>query len=275
MQRQVTILFLAVVIMSSGMITKEPTKLDELNLKGNVKSVLETVNATLKGSGTSASSNKLSIFSNIGMLIETQLHKNHKLYSRIVYTYSAENKLLEYIDFNADGSQYLKVSYDYNEKGHIKEEHFDRTEQKRYDENRQLIDLEYEKYYELLFTDVKYKCDYKGFKLEEKYLRSNGSLSHKLTYKYDFKYNLIELRYYNSANKPTKRIKFKYNSKGNKSESKTFISNRLAVTSLFTYEYDNNKNWINRLEKRKVEENIFTSDIGSDDVITKRVIVYY
>jgi len=254
---------------------KPPTHLDKMELKGSIESIRKIVNAINPNSDNILISSTMSAFNTTGMLREIIELKDHKLFSKKVFSYSSEDELLGYTDYNSDGSVYLEVICSNNEKGFITSEHYDRTTQKLYNENRQRVDVEYEKIYKNIFTEIIYKSDFKGYTLEEKYLRADGSLSHKYTYKYDYKYKLLELKYFNSEGKAVKRIKYKYNKNGEVDESKTYISNRLAITSNFSYEYDSNNNWNKKHEKRQVVENIFTSGISKDDVITERIIKYW
>lgn len=275
MKRQITLVLLAILFCAFHTNNKPPSHLDQMKFKGSIKSVLEVVKVIDSDADNKLVFTTISTFANSGMLYEIKELKNHKLFSKKIYTYSINNELLGYIDYNSDGSIYLKVTYDFNEKGFITAEHFDRSNQKMYNKERQKIDVEYEKIYQNLFTEIVYKCDFKGYKIEEKYLKPDGSLSHKFTYKYDYKYNLLELKQYNSSGKSIKRIKYRYNSNGDTEESKTFFSNRLALTSTFSYEYDSFNNWTKKHERRQVEENIFTEDISRDDVLTERIIKYY
>jgi len=86
---------------------------------------------------------------------------------------------------------------------------------------------------------------------------------------------LVELKIYNSKGQAEKRIKYRYNKYNDVFESKTYISNRLALTSTFSYVYDEYDNWISRTEKRKLQENLFTTNIDSSDILTQRIITYY
>ena len=274
MKQQITLVILAIILSAFSTNNKPPTHLDKMELKGNIESIRKIVNVIKPTSGNILISSTLSAFNTTGMLREIIELKNHKLFSKKVFSYSAEDELMGYTDYNSDGSVYLEVICSNNEKGHITSEHYNRTSQKLYDEDRQRVDVEYEKIYKNLFTEVIYKSDFKGYTLEEKYLRADGSLSHKYTYKYDYKYKLLELKYFNSEGKSVKRIKYRYNKNGQVEESKTYISNRLALTSTFSYEYDSFNNWIRKYEERQVVENIFTEGISKDNILTKRIIKY-
>ncbi len=217
----------------------------------------------------------VSEFSKSGMLTVVKEFRDGQLFSKKVYDYSVDQQLLGYGDYNADGSLYLKVKYSFDENGFLIGEKFDRTQQKLYNPNRQKVFQEYEKIYENMFVEIIYKCDFKGHKIEEKYLNANGSLSRLFTYKYDYRFFKTEEKYYNAERRPVWRTKFKQNSHGFVQECKKYISNRLAVTSTFIYQYDTQGNWIERFEKRKVEDNILTVEISRNDIVSTRIIAYW
>lgn len=266
---------MAIIFCSADIYTYTPSSSVKLNLNGSVKSITQLENKLSSDSTNKIIRNSTKIFDNNGKIIELLKFKNHKLFSRINYYYSDSGNISYSQETNADGSLYLQIKYFYDEDGYIESKVFDRSQQKSYNIDRQKADVEYEEYYSNLFTKIQYKCDYKGYKLEETYLKDNEELTRKLTYKYDYKYNLVELKIYNSNGQVDKRIKYRYNKYNDILESKTYISNRLALTSTFTYNYDDNENWISRTEKRKLQENLFTTNIDSSDILTQRIITYY
>lgn len=266
---------MAIIFCSSDIYTYTPNSYVNLNLKGDVKTITQLENKLSPDSTNNIIQNCTKYFDNSGKIIELLKFKNHKLFSRINYYYSDSGNIKYSKETNADGSLYLTINYFYNDEGHIESKIYDRSNQKSYNIDRQKEDIEYDKYYNNLFTKIQYKCDYKGYKLEEKYLKDNGELTRNLSYKYDYKYNLVELKIYNSKGQVEKRVKYRYNKYNDVLESKTYISNRLALTSTFSYVYDETKNWISRTEKRKLQENLFTTNIDSSDILTQRIITYY
>ncbi len=135
--------------------------------------------------------------------------------------------------------------------------------------------MEYDKYYQNLFTSIICKNDFKGYILEEKYITQNGTLSFKLLYNYDYKYNRVGIKYYNKSGHVSWRKKLKYDSLGNAMESKLYESNRLALVSKFEYEFDMNNNWIKRIETRKLYDNFFADNLNENSHTTIRKIEYY
>jgi len=275
MYKQFSIILLAVLFISSTGEKRPPTHLEESNLRGSVKTLTEVRSALLPDSTFRIISHTVSVFSKSGMLAEVKHIRGGQLFSRKIYDYSIDQKLQGYSDYNSDGSLYLKVKYVFDENGFLIGEKFDRTRQKLYNQNRQRVFQEYEKVYGNMFVEVVYKCDFKGHKTEQKYLNADGSLSHLLTYKYDYKFFKVEEKYLNADRKAVWRTKFKQNSHGFVHECKKYISNRLAVTSIFDYQYDAQGNWTERFEKRKVEDNILTVEISRNDIVTTRVIEYW
>jgi len=266
---------MAIIFCSSDIYTYTPSSYVKMNLNGSVKSLTQLENKLSPDSTSNIIQNSTKFFDNNGKIFELMKLKNHKLFSKINYYYSDSGNISYSRETNADGSLYLEIKYFYDDEGYIKSKFFDRSHQKSYSFDRQKADVEFEEYYSNLFTKIQYKCDYKGYKIEEKFLKDNGELTRKLTYKYDFKYNLVELKIYNSNGQAEKRIKYRYNNYNDILESKTYISNRLALTSTFSYVYDENDNWISRTEKRKLQENLFTTNIDSSDILTQRIITYY
>lgn len=275
MKRQITLLMMAVILCSSDIYTYTPSSYVKMNLKGSVKTLTELENKLSPDSNSKIIQNSTKFFDNSGKIIQLMKFKNHKLFSKVNYHYSDSGNIDYANETNPDGSLFLRVEYFYNEDGFIESKVYDRSYQTSYNVDRQKVDVEFDEYYSGLFTKIQYKCDYKGFKLEEKFLKDNGELTRKRTYKYDYKYNLVELKIYNSNGQVDKRIKYRYNKYNDILESKTYISNRLALTSSFTYVYDDNDNWTSRTEKRKLQENLFTANIDTNDILTQRIITYY
>ena len=275
MKQQIILVFVIVFLTSASTNKKQISDLERMNLKGNIKTLLEIVQVIYENSEKSIIFNTITNFNIDGMIVEKRILKKHTLFSRLVYNYNSENQITGFNDYNPDGSLYISVTYESDEDGFIIAEHYDRSTQRLYDEKRQPIDVLNEEYYEKLFTDVFYKRDFKGYKLEEKYLKANGSLSHKYLYSHNYKYYLVEKKYYNSANNLFYKTKYKYNEHGDSYKSTTFISHRLGYVTTLTYEYDVFDNWVKREETKKIEDNIFTKDVIRDLVVTDRIIQYY
>ena len=134
----------------------------------------------------------------------------------------------------------------YNEKGNKIEENY-------YNSNGSLI-----------YKNT-YKYDEKGNKIEENYYNSNGRLYSKTTYKYDEKGNMIEDNFYDSDDGSLiYKTTYKYDEKGNIIEENHYDSNG-RLDSKYTYEYDKNNNWTQRIEYKNTIPHR----------ITERIIEYY
>ena len=134
----------------------------------------------------------------------------------------------------------------YNEKGNKIEENY-------YNSNGSLI-----------YKNT-YKYDEKGNIIEENYYNSNGRLYSKTTYKYDEKGNMIEDNFYDSDDGSLiYKNTYKYDEKGNNIEKNNYDSNG-RLDSKYTYEYDKNNNWTQRIEYKNTIPHR----------ITERIIEYY
>jgi hypothetical protein len=265
-------LIVLLAVFSSSVIPQ--SNLKQMHLNGSIRTLTETISFTNDTLNQPLSST-FSRFTKSGMLVEKRILKNNKLFSKTIFEYSLDDEMLGFTDYNADGSVYFKVKCDCDDNGFVVSEQYDRSFQEKYNENRQVIDFRYDEIYEKIFITVIIKNDFKGYKLEEKFLNPNGTLSHRRVYKYDFKYNLTETKTYNSSNNLQKKYKNKYTRTDDLIKSKLFISNRLAVTSAYSYEFDLIGNWVKRIETREVEENIYTEDISRETFVSKRTIEYY
>jgi len=257
----------------------QQTDLENSNLSENIKSIRETTYSTpVHGANIgkkTITTDNYTIYTSEGYKQKTSEYKNGVLFAYTLYNYNQNNIKISSYEYNANNSLYLTIVYKSNEKGTEIKAYFNRELQKTYDDQRQSIEVEYETYYSKLFTSILYKMDFKGFILEEKYFSEDSVQLHKYMYKYDYKHNRVEVKYYNSSGNVSWRKKIKYDSDGNIAEIKLFESNRIAIISKFTYEFDPHKNWITREETRKLYDNFFSDNLNDNTVITKRKIEYY
>ncbi len=272
-------MFLTTLLSGFSVAQQQKTDLANSNLKGKVSSVRVTTNSLSNNTGDDSKeiivSDKYTSYSNKGNKLKTSIFKEGILFSYIIYNYDNQDIITSSKEYNADKSLYLTISYNCNDKGIITEAFHNRILQKAYDDDRFSIDVEYDKYYQNLFTHAKFKSDFIGNILEERYFTQTGNLSFKILNKYDYKYNKVEVKYYNNSGKVSWRKKFKYDLAGNVIESKLFESNRLALVSKFEYEFDQNNNWKKRVETRKLYDNFFADNLNDNTLITVRKIEYY
>jgi hypothetical protein len=255
------------------------TDLEKCHLKGNVKSVMETRYA-LSDSGKNSTREKIiyqrsTAFDVNGSETGTTLFKEGEEFLKSKYTFGADDKQVEMHEYHPDGTLNLVVTYKYDEKGFRTESLYDWTENRQIGEFAENTDFYYEIINNDIFTRVVHKNEYRGYCIEEEYLKADGGLSFKFTYKYDFRGNILESGYYHGNGRLSWMTKYKYDRYDNMIESRIFKSNRIAVHSEYSYQFDFIGNWIIRNEKREVFENILTAGLDKNNTVTERMIEYY
>ena len=244
-----------------------------------IKSIRQNIFSEPKGER--AFSNKHLIFDQIshynkkGIVTQTFQYKNDTLFSYTNYYYDTTGVLTSSKEFNSDNSPYLTIHFTHDKKGFITRADYIRSGQKHYDDHRNPVEVEFEKYYQNLFTYIIYVNDYMGNVLEAQYYRADNKLSFKYTYRYDFRYNQTEIKYYNNKGSVSWRKKLKYDKNGHLIQYKLYMNNRQALLSKLSYQFDQNNNWINRTETRKRYDNFFAYDVTDNTFITVRKIDYY
>lgn len=275
---EINISLLGLLIMSSFAFNL-PTTTHSSSMHGKVKSIRETRFSILKSDSLVQNqipiSDKYSLYDTMTNIIKTFQYKNDTLFSYTTFTYNDDNKLIRSDEFNSDGSLYLSITYTIDSKGFITRATYHRTTQKRYDRERNPVDVEFYKYYKDLFAYITFTNDFKGNVLEKRYFTSDNNLAFSYTFKYDYKYNATEIKYYNSHQSVSWRKKNKYNQDNNLIESTLYLNNRIALRSKFEYVLDYNRNWVKQIEKRKLYDNFYADDISDNTIITIRDIKYY
>ncbi len=158
----------------SGLSIAQHQKTDMVNpdYYGRVKSIRETVYSKSNklednGSGTIIS-DKHTSYNPEGNKQKTSIYKSGSLFSYTIYDYNEQNVKISSKEYNADNSLFLTISFTSNEKDIITKANYNRISQKSYDDERYSIDVEYDKYYQNLFTSIIFKNDFRGNTLEEK-----------------------------------------------------------------------------------------------------------
>ena len=218
---------------------------------------------------------KLQKYNAKGLITQSFQYKSDTLFSYTNYYYDTSNLLIKSKEFNSDNTPYLTIKYTHDKNGFVTRADYLRNTQKQYDDHRNPVEVEFEKYYKNLFTYIIYINDFMGNVLEEKYYTSDKRLSFKYTFKYDFRYNKIETKFYNRKGSVSWRKKMKYNKEGFLTQYKLYMNNRPALLSKFKYQLDSNKNWIKRVETRKLYNNFFAYDIKDNTIVTENEIEYY
>jgi len=270
--------FFSLIVLSSFTLNL-PTTTHNSGSQGKFKSIRETRFSILKSDSLiqnqTTISDKYSLYDTMNNIIKTFQYKSDTLFSYTTYTYNDDNRLIRSDEFNSDGSLYLSITYAIDSKGFIIQAIYHRTTQKRYDRERNTVDVEFYKYYKDLFAFITFINDFKGNVLEKKYFTSDNNLAFSYNFKYDYKYNATEIKYYNSHQSVSWRKKNKYNTDNNMIESTLYLNNRIALRSKFEYVLDNNSNWVKQIEKRKLFDNFYADDITDNTIITIRKIEYY
>ncbi|MDZ7743758.1 MAG: hypothetical protein U5Q03_18995 [Bacteroidota bacterium] len=250
------------------------------DLYGRVKSMEQWIyvagheeNATRKYD--SLISHSITYFNDKSFIEEVFRFDNDQLISIEKFVYDTAFNLLESNEYNTDGSLFLHIDYHTDRFGYVDELIFDRSLQKHYNHSRNLIDVEFEKYYRDLYSRISYVNDHMGNIVEEEYFRPGGSASHKLMHDYDYRGNRVETKFYNSKGGVSWKRIFKYKRKNVPFQAKLFKSNRLAIRSDYTYEFDSKGNWVRKTEARTLEDNILTQDLKDSSILIIREFEYY
>ncbi len=266
-------------LLCSSYIHSQQTDINDYNVLGDVVSIMETKYYVPMTDDNFENETLVyqthTIFNTEGNKQKSSINKSGTLFSYVVYNYDHNNIQIGKYEYNADSSLYLTITFKRDKNGFKTEALYNRILQKTYDSQRLSLEVEFDKYYNNLFTRIVYINDYKGHVTEEKYLTEDNILSFMYTYKYDYLNNKIEIKYYNSKGIPSWRQKLKYNSMGRVIQSKLYKGNRIAMTSKYSYENDQCENWIKRIETRKLFDNFFSYDLSRNTVITNRIIEYY
>lgn len=253
--------------------------LEKYRLKGSVKSVMEIkyslaeeADSALKGE---AIFQKYTLFDINGYETETTLFKNGDEFLTSEYLFGADGKQVEMNEYNPDGTLNLNVMYKYDDKGFKSEAIYNWAENRKIGEIADNTDYYYEIIPNYIFTKVHYKNEYRGYCIEENYLKADNSLSFKFVAKYDFRGNKLESGYFHGNNRLFWMTKYKYDRYDNLIESRVYKSNRIAVISEYKYQFDAVGNWVIRNEDREVHVNILTAGLDRANTVTERKIVYF
>lgn len=255
------------------------TDLDKYRLKGKVKSMRE-IKYARAAEGDAGRRDKVlfqrNTFFNVeGYETQSTLFKNGSEYLLSMYLTGSEGKQVEMNEYNPDGTLNLKVSYKYDEKGFRSQAFYNWSDNRQVGEKAENTDYFYEIINSDVFTTVLYTNEYRGYCLEEKYLKADSTVSFMFSYKYDFNGNRTESAYFHGNGRLSWLTKYKYDRYGNLTECRVFKSNRIAVISTYKHEFDAAGNWVVRKEDRNVTVNILTAGLDRDNTITERIIEYY
>jgi hypothetical protein len=253
--------------------------LEKYRLKGNVKSVME-IKYSLTGKEANAAKDKIifqkyTLFDPNGYETESVLYNNGEQFLLSKIFTGPDGKPVEMSEYKPDGTLNLHVTYNYDDKVNKSEAVYDWKEDHKVGEICENTDYYYEVIQNEIFTKVLYKNEYRGFCTEENYMKADGSLSFRFTAKYDINGNKLEMGYFHGNGRLSWLTKFDYDRYNNLVESRLFKSNRIAVYTMYEYQFDEVGNWVVRREKREVHVNILTAGLDRNDMVTERNIEYY
>jgi YD repeat-containing protein len=258
---------------------KKTNDLDRLRLKGAVKSMLETRLSTTandsQGSNGLVTYKKLSTFNRDGNESQTSIYKEGRLFSQVRFYFDTAGNPAGLREYTEAGTLWLSVSYKLDKEGYKIGAEYNWPEKRGYDEIREKSDQLYEVLDRHPWDQVLCENNYKGFPLEEKYLKSDGGMLFKFNYRYDMKGNKLEMTYYNFKGHTSWETKYKYDRYDNLVGSTVYKSNRVAAKSVYTYTFDSYGNWTSRTEKREVEVNILTASLEAGIFVVQREFEYY
>lgn len=279
MQKEIFITLVLVLFLGVNNVSCQINDLIRDDLKGKVLSMRETIYQLPDDQNNFGNGNTTSdivyYYDQSGNRSKTVQYKNGKVFSYTNYVYDNDTVLTEINEYNPDGSLYLAISVECDNNKSITQAKYNRDFQKSYDDNRKSIDVEYDVYYQNLFTKVVYQNDFKGYVTSAIHLTEDSSLAYSYYYRYDYKYNLTEIKYYNNSGKLSWRETRKYNNDSTLKKTNYYESNRIALSSVYEHEFDNINNWVKRVETRTLHDNFFSDGLTDDQFITVRKITYY
>jgi hypothetical protein len=272
-------LFLLALFQGGTIPKKGITDLEKYRLKGKVKSMMETRYTVGEGADSLTKDKilyqKYTEFNYAGYESSYILYKDGKPSLSGNFLFGPEGWQTGLDEYRADGTLNAHVVYFYDTKG------FRVKARYRWGENREIGDLaeNTDYYFEILnsdlFTIVVYKNEYRGFCLQEDYLRADSTLSFRFVSRYDFHGNKTESSYLHGNEHTSWITKNNYDLYDNLIESKVFKSNRIAVETKYTYQFDGQGNWMVMREDRNVNLNILTEGLEKADMLSERSIQYY
>jgi len=273
------VLSLAALIIGSAFPALKLNDVEKNRLKGNVKSMME-IKYAIPEDGDSNSREKIvyqkfTVFDENGYETESTLFKNGTEFLISRLTYVNDSTPIELNEYHPDGTLNLKVTYKYDDRGFRTEAGYEWAENRQIGEITDLSDYYYEIIQNDLFNKVHYKNEYRGYCIQEDYLKPDSSLSFRFTMKYDFRGNKLESAYFHGNERLSWISKYKYDRYDNMIESRVYKSNRIAVESSYKYRFDLIGNWVYRYENRKVYVNILTAGLDRENTVTERQIEYY
>ncbi len=236
---------------------KEETDFESDGLKGNVSQLTQNTYEAIEKFGE--------IIQGKGI----DFSYSHRPFDHFLKKYNVKGNLIEWKLYNSDGSLKRKETYKYDDKGNLIKSNeynsdgsFDKKCIYKHDDKGKKIEKNCYNLDGSLDYKYIYKYDDKGNGIESNEYNSDGSLKGKVGYKYDDKGNNIEI------NMVVSKFTYKYDDKGILIERNDYNSDGILYRKFnYKYEYDEESNWVKKIEFRGMAE--------IPEEITIRTIEYY
>jgi len=224
----------------------------------------------------SAKIETITTFDALERVLNVQVIKDNELFSTLVYDYVGESMApVRAVDYNADKSVYLIIEYKYDTNGRVTGEVYDRSWQKTFDKQREPVELEFYKYYEVMFSSIQLKQEFTGRITEQVFTKDDGTTAYKYQFTYDFRGSLKSTKYYNAFGRVVWRTVNTYDRYQRLKQQRMFMDNILTMVTDYTYELDAHENWIVRRADKRVMPNIYTKFVQGGVELTTLKLIYF
>lgn len=214
-------------------------------------------------------------FDTSGFIQTVRSYKDDNLHAVVKYFYQSDSVPDYTVELNPDGSEYLRITFESDENGYAKRAFCNRSEQKKVDDNREPIDLEYYQFYQAQYDQILIKFDNMGRLVSQKFLSLENETLYTYEYMYDFRNNLTEMRFRNASNRLVFKSKFIYAKHNLMKQQKVFRDNTLSEHITYTYDLDTHKNWVRKVAKHVYSDNIYNQNKQNKTETRTRVITYH
>jgi hypothetical protein len=258
------------------------TDIDIRGLKGSIRSIMETKYAVVEDESSDSAIVKDTVIYQRQVLynefgFETAMHHymNGVEVASQAYEFGAGGRKIALNKYDGNGTHFLRITYTYDEKGYCIGGVYDWLQKGIYNAISDKEELGIEDIDENLVMKVVYENNFRGLRMEERFLNMSGDITYRNTFRYDYLDKKVEMTYYRASGRVSWRTKYKYDRYGDLDQMRLFKDNRTAIESNFDYEYDSTGNWTSRYEHRRLVKNIMTAHLKGGNTITERTIEYY
>jgi hypothetical protein len=235
--------------------------LDQLNLKGNIKSITETFSSKSKlfavpnegfKSTLDFRLNKIVKFNKHGNIIEEKHFSPDSLHSQnFSYNYNNNNKLVE-VQIMADFPMADRITYEYNESSKLVKEKYIgattvcySTKIYKYNSSGYISEQTSKGMNEIFESKLIYEYDSNRRIINKTWYDENNNIIQKYSYKYED--GVLKKMFYDSTELHKSTENYEYDTYENVIDYKKFNSkNELTKHIEYKYLYDNQNNWIKK-----------------------------